>query len=163
MYTNQTRKFLVQSSRRKQYQVVANNIDRYWTLIETTKRRTEGDLIVARRRIIWHMQERDIVLKHQVFDDEISKAHKEEILATGMTFQMTLQDDHRQTWKYQFIGVLSGTATTFSLHLWCQAIPQAECQLLLLQKSNAKPSISSCAYIYGPHYYNAEPFVPIGM
>ena len=45
MYTDQTGKFPVQSSRGQQYQVVAHNIDINWTLTETTKRRTEGDLV----------------------------------------------------------------------------------------------------------------------
>ena len=117
------------------------------------------------------MEERNIVPKHQVLDNELSKAYKQEILATGMTFQPELPDDHSQkigekaiqTQKDHFIGVMSGTSTTFTLHLWCQDIPQAERQLLLLRKSNVNPTISAYAYVYGLHDYNAEPFVPIGM
>ena len=56
---------------------------------------------------------------------------------------------------------MSGTATTFPLHLWCQDIPQAE--QLPLGKSNVNPAISDYAYVDVPHEYNAEPFVPIGM
>ena len=51
----------------------------------------EERLIILRR-----MQERSIVPKHQVLDNEISKTYKEEILATGMTFQLALPDDHRR-------------------------------------------------------------------
>ena len=88
-----------------------------------------------------------------------------------MNFQLALPDYHCrnisekfiQTWKYHFIGVMSGTASTFLMHLWCQAIPKAECQLILLWKSKLDPAISAYAYMYGPHDYNAEPFVPIGM
>ena len=88
-----------------------------------------------------------------------------------MTFQLSLPDEHCrnitekyiQTWKYHFIGFMSSTATTFPLHLWCQAIPQSERQLILLQKSNVNPAISAYTHLYGPHYYNAEPFLPIGM
>ena len=58
---------------------------------------------------------------------------------------------------------MSGIATTFPLHLWCQAIPQVERQLLLLRQSNVNPTISAYAHVYGPHEYNAEPFVPILM
>ena len=103
------------------------------------------------------MQERGIVAKHQVLDNKISRAYKEEILATGMNFQLALPDDHRrniseksiQTWKEHFIGVMSGTATTFPLYLWCQAIPQEERQLLLLRKSQCKPSnISICTCVW---------------
>ena len=47
------------------------------------------------------------------------------------------------TWEYHFISIMSGTATTFPLHLRCQAIPQAERQLILLWKFNVKPVISA--------------------
>ena len=40
MYTDQTGKFPVRSSRGKQYMVVAHHVDRNWTLIETTSHRT---------------------------------------------------------------------------------------------------------------------------
>ena len=52
---------------------------------------------------------------------------------------------------------------TFPLHLWCQATPQAELQLMLLSISNINPKISSYTHVYCQHDYNAEPFVPIGM
>ena len=127
------------------------------------KRRTEGYLIAARRRILQCMQERGIFPKHQFLYNEISKAYKTYILATGMTFHLALPDNNRrniaeksiQTWKYHFIGVMSGTVTTFPMHILCQAIPQAERQLLLIQKSNVNPAISAYAYVYGLHYYNA--------
>ena len=88
-----------------------------------------------------------------------------------MSYQLVKPDDHRrniaerdiQTWKNHFVGVLSGTAATFPLHILCQPIPQAERQLMLLSMSNVNPKISSYAHVYGQHEYNAEPFVPIGM
>ena len=46
---------------------------------------------------------------------------------------------------------------------WCQAIPQAECQLMLLSMSNLNPNISSYAQVYGQHDYKAEPFITIDM
>ena len=62
-----------------------------------------------------------------------------------------------------FFGVLSGAAATFPLHPWCQAIPQAERQLMLLSMSNVNPKISSYPHVYGQHDYKSDPFVPIGM
>ena len=87
-----------------------------------------------------------------------------------MEYQLIPPDDHRrniaekaiQTWKYHFIAALSGTCSNFPLHLWCQTIPQMERQLLLRQ-SNSNPKISTYAYLYGHHDYNAVPFVPIGI
>jgi hypothetical protein len=68
-----------------------------------------------------------------------------------------------QTFKDHFIGVLSGCAPTFPLHLWCQLLPQVERQLLLLQQSPLYPNLSAYAHLYGNHNYNKHPFVPIGM
>ena len=88
-----------------------------------------------------------------------------------MTYQLALLDNQRHnisekeihTWKDHLVGVMSGTAANFPTHLWCQAVPQAELQLLLIRQSNVHPVISAYAYVYGPHDYNAELFVPIRM
>ena len=42
-------------------------------------------------------------------------------------------------------------------------MPQVERQMLLLRQSKVDLKISACTYLYGPHNYNAKPFVPIGM
>ena len=68
-----------------------------------------------------------------------------------------------QTWKDHFVNVLRGTADKFPMHLWCQLIPQMEHQLWLLIQTNSNPKVSTYIHLYGPHNYNAEPFVPIGM
>ena len=83
-----------------------------------------------------------------------------------LTIDVGVGEDFRfdiQTWKNHFVGVLSGTAATFPLHLWCQATPQAERQLMLFSMSNVNPKISSYTHVYGKHDHNAKPFVPIGM
>ena len=66
-------------------------------------------------------------------------------------------------WGLFLIGVLSSTAASFPEHLWCQIIPQAKRQLLLLRQSTTNPKISAYAHVYGPHDYNVTSFVPVGM
>ena len=108
---------------------------------------------------------------HQILDNEASKEYKGAITKSGMTFQRVPPDDHRrnvaekaiQTWKDHFISVSSGTASTFPLHLWCQLLPQMEKQLHLLRQTNANPKVCTYTHLYGPHDYNAIPFVPIGI
>ena len=93
-------------------------------------------MILAQRRAMVRMKHQGIVPKHQVLDNEILAAYRKEIWATYTTFQLVPPDDHHcnlaekaiQTWKYHFIGVMSGKAATFPVHLWCQAILQAERQ-----------------------------------
>ena len=58
---------------------------------------------------------------------------------------------------------MSGTAVAFPIHIWFQAMPQAERQLFLLRQSNVNPNVSAYSQLYGPHDYNAVPFMPIGM
>ena len=109
--------------------------------------------------------------KHQILDTEASKKYKAAIMLSGMTFQLVPPDEHHQNiaekaiqfWKNHFVLVLSGAARTFPLRLWCQVIPQAGRQLLLLRQSNVNPKISSYAHIYGAHDYASLPFIPIGM
>ena len=108
---------------------------------------------------------------HQILDNESSAKYKEAITKSGMTYQLVPPDNHRQNimekaiqfWKDHFVEVLSGTATTFPLHVWCHAIPQAERQLLLLRQSNINPKIVLYAHLYGAHNYSTLPFVSIGM
>jgi hypothetical protein len=84
-----------------------------------------------------------IVPMHQILDNQASAAYKTAIKTTKMTYQLVPPDDHRQnmaeksiqTFKNHFVSILSRCAPTMPMHLWCQLLPQAELQLLLLQQS----------------------------
>eukprot|EP00804_Cyclotella_cryptica_P024119 CCRYP_007336-RA/>CCRYP_007336-RA protein AED:0.15 eAED:0.19 QI:0/0/0/1/0.33/0.25/4/0/962 len=157
--------------RSNRYQMILYHTDSNSIWVEPTKNRTEGELILARTRALSRMRACGLSPKRQVLDNEASAAYKQAILDSGMTYQLVPPDDHRrnvaekaiQTWKDHFVAVISGTADKFPLHLWCQLIPHMERQLNLLRQSNANPKISAYAHLYGPHDYNAAPFVPLGM
>eukprot|EP00804_Cyclotella_cryptica_P012520 CCRYP_017704-RB/>CCRYP_017704-RB protein AED:0.24 eAED:0.24 QI:0/0/0/1/0.5/0.33/3/0/909 len=171
VYSDQTGQFPHVSSRGYRYQMILYHTDSNLIWVETTKNRTEGELILARTRALARMRACGLSPKRQVLDNEASAAYKQAILDSGMTYQLVPPDDHRrnvaekaiQTWKDHFVAVISGTAAKFPLHLWCQLIPHMERQLNLLRQSNANPKISAYAHLYGPHDYNPAPFVPIGM
>eukprot|EP00804_Cyclotella_cryptica_P018671 CCRYP_007187-RB/>CCRYP_007187-RB protein AED:0.29 eAED:0.29 QI:0/-1/0/1/-1/0/1/0/524 len=171
VYSDQTGQFPHVSSRGYRYQMILYHTDSNSIWVEPTKNRTEGELILARTRALSRMRACGLSPKRQVLDNEASAAYKQAILDSGMTYQLVPPDDHRrnvakkaiQTWKDHFVAVISGTADKFSLHLWCQLIPHMERQLNLLRQSNANPKISAYAHLYGPHDYNAAPFVPLGM
>ena len=107
------------------------------------KTRIEGGVMLARRRALKQMHAVGIIPKRQFLDNETSTAYRQEIMKTGVTYQLVPPDDHRrniagktiQTWKDHFISVCSGVSTHFQIHLWCRLIPQAEKQLLLLSFS----------------------------
>jgi hypothetical protein len=117
------------------------------------------------------MQKAGIVPKHQVLDIQASVAYKKAINDSNLTYELVPLDDNQrnmaekdiQTFKDHFVGVLSGCAPTFPMHLWCQLLPQVERQLLILQQSRLHPNLSAYVHIYGNHDYNKHPFVPIGM
>ena len=128
-------------------------------------------MIKAQCRGVIRMKLQGITTAHQVLNSKISQTYKDEIRESGMSYQLVPPDNQRrniaersiQTWNNHFVGVLSGAAATFTLHIWCQAIPQAKRQLMLLSMSNVNPNISYYAHVYGQHDYNTKPFIPIDM
>jgi hypothetical protein len=66
--------------------------------------------------------------------------YKAAIEASGMTYKLVPLDDHHrnmaeraiQTFKDHLVGVLSRCASSMSIHLWCQLLPQVKRQLLIL-------------------------------
>ena len=78
-------------------------------------------MILSRRRALDRMKDQGVVSNHKVLYNEISAAYRMEIKTTNMTFQLVPLDDHRpylaekaiQTWKYHFVGVISGTKSGF--------------------------------------------------
>ena len=132
---------------------------------------TEGEMMLARRQGLKLKNAVVIITKRQVLDNETSMAYRQEIMETGVTYQLVPPDDHRQniaekiiqTWKDHFISGCSGVSAHFPMHLWCRLIPQAEKQLLLFSQTYINPNISVFAYLYGLHDYNSQPFVPIDM
>ena len=134
MYTDQTGKFPHVSRQWNRYMMVVAHIDSDSIWVEPMKNRTEGEIMLARRRAIKRMHAVGIIPKRQVLDNKTSMAYRQEIMETGMTYQLVPPGDHRrnisektiQTWKDHFISVCSGVSAHFPMHLWCKLIPQAE-------------------------------------
>ena len=126
MYTDQMGKLPHRSIRRNRYQRILHEIDGKSTWIEPMKKKTEEEMILARRRALERMKAQGIVPTHQVLDNEISVAYRQEIKQTSMTYQIVPPYDHQsileekaiQTWKDHFIGVMRRTAATLPSHLW---------------------------------------------
>ena len=171
IYADQAGKFPYGSSRGFQYQMILYHVDGNSIWVEPIENKTEDELILAWSWVLLHMKACGQRPQHQVLDNKISAAYKSAITTSGMSYQLVPPNDHQrniaekaiQTWKDHFVATLSGTANNFPLHLWCQRIPQMECQLNLLHQSHSNPKVSSYAHLYGHHNYNCHPFVPIGM
>ena len=85
MYTDQTGKFPHLSSQGNKYMMVLDHIysDSIW--VEPMKNRTEGEMMLARRRAIKRMHAVGIIPKRQVLDNKASMAYRQEIMETGRT------------------------------------------------------------------------------
>ena len=60
------------------------------------KNRTEGEMILACRRVLNRMRLQSIVRTHQVLDNKISVTYKTEINANDMAYQLVPPNDHRR-------------------------------------------------------------------
>ncbi len=151
--------------------MVIHNINSNSLWVEALKNNTGGELILGCARALECMGRAGIVPKHQVLGNQVSARYKKAIGSSDMNYELVPPDDHQsnmaekaiQTFKDHVVGILSGCAPTFSLHLWCQLLPQVERQLLLLQQLQLHPNLSTYAHVYGHHDYNKHPFVTIGM
>ena len=112
-------------------------------------------MILDRRCALERMKDQGIVTKHQVLDHKISAVYKLKTNKASMNFQLVPPDDDRRnlankvihTWKDNFIGLMNRTSSVLPDHLWCQAIMNAERQLMLLRRSNVNPKISAYAHV----------------
>ena len=133
MYTDQTGRFSHVSSQGNRYMMVLAHIDSDSIWVDPTKNRTEGEMMLYKRQALQRMHTVEITPKRQVLDNKKSMSYMQEIMATGMTYQLVPPDEHRrniagkkiQTWKYHFIAVCSGVSSNFIIHLWFRLIPQS--------------------------------------
>ena len=68
--------------------MILNEIYGKSTWIEPMKKKTEEEMILARRRALERMKAQGIVPTHQVLDNEIYMAYRLEIKQTSMTYQI---------------------------------------------------------------------------
>jgi hypothetical protein len=87
-----------------------------------------------------------------------------------MTFQPVPPHDHWrnlvekaiQTFKDHYITILCRADKSFPLNLWDRLLPRTEHTLNMLRPSQMTPTISTYAYLWKQHNYNANPFAPLG-
>ena len=86
MYTDQTGNFPHVSIQGNRYMMVLAHIDSDSIWVEPMKNRTEGGMMLARRRALQKMHAVGIIPKRHVLDNETSMAYRQEIMATRMTY-----------------------------------------------------------------------------
>lgn len=74
--------------------MILHEVNKKSTLVKLIMNMTQGRLVKARRRALGRMKLQDIVPKHQILDNDIADAYKEEIRKTGMSYGLVPLDDH---------------------------------------------------------------------
>ncbi len=107
------------------YIMIIHNVNSNSSWAEALKDNPGGKLILAWAQALEQMQKAGIVPKHQVLDNQASAAYKKAIGNSNVTYKLVPPDNHQrntakkaiQTFKDHFVGVFSGCAPTFPMHL----------------------------------------------
>ncbi len=171
MYTDQTGKFPITSSRGNKYLMVAVELDGNYIDAEPLKTRTAQSLIKAYKAIHARWKATRVICPNwHILDNEAPEELKQAIRENGCRVELTPADQHRrniaeraiQTFKGHFISVLAGVADDFPIHQWDELLPQTILTLNLLRQSNIAPNISAYAYHHGNFDYDRMPLAPMG-
>ena len=171
MYTDQTGRFPVVSSRGNKYLMVACELDGNYIDAEPLQNRSASQLTQAYQNFFTRWKATNVLAPNwHILDNEAPEALKNAIRGNGCRVELTPADMHRrnaaeraiQTLKGHFISVLAGVANDFPTSEWDQLIPQAILTLNLLRPANVAPNVSAYAYHHGQFDYNRMPLAPMG-
>ena len=151
IFTDQTGRFPVVSSKGHKYDIVLYDYDSNAILAEPLKSRNQQELVRAYSTLHKYLTDRGLKPRLQKLDNECPEALKQFMRAKDVEYQLVPPYDHRQnsaeraigTWKDHFISGLASLDPAFPMHLWCRLIPQCNQTLNLLRPSRVclrKPS-----------------------
>ena len=114
--------------------------------------------------LLKRLKQAGVEVKKHVMDNECSDKMKELIKSECMS-ELAIPGCQRRNlaeigiklFKNHFLSILSGVDKSFPTHLWDKLLPQAELTLSLLRQSNATPSVSVHAHLFGNFDYNRMP------
>lgn len=170
VYTDQTGRFPVTSSRGNKYIMVAYEYDSNTIHAEALKSRTGNSIKQAYQIIRDLLVHRGLSPKIHILDNECSQILKEYMDDENETYQLVPPHLHRrnaaeraiQTFKNHFLAGLMSTNPKFPFYLWCRLLPQAVTTLNLLRQSRINPKLSAYAQLNGEFNFNATPLAPPG-
>ncbi|KAL7480170.1 hypothetical protein ACHAW6_005874 [Cyclotella cf. meneghiniana] len=171
MYTDQTGRFPITSSRGNKYTMVAVELDGNYIDAEPLKSRKAAELTRAYKAIHNRWKATGVIAPNwHILDNEAPEEFKQAIRENKCRVELTPADMHRrnvaeraiQTYKGHFISIIAGVSDDFPIHQWDELIPQAVTTLNLLRQSNVAPNVSAYAYHHGNFDYNRMPLAPLG-
>jgi hypothetical protein len=170
IYTDQTGRFPVTSSRGMKYLMILYEYDANLIWAEPIKNRTGPTLVDAYSTLHTMLVKAGRKPKLQRLDNEASEALKAKMHEEQVSFQLVPPGIHRRnpaerairTYKNHLIAGLSSCDPDFPMHLWCRLVKQANITINLLRRSRINPALSAYAQVHGAFDFNATPMAPPG-
>jgi hypothetical protein len=170
IYTDQSGRFPIQSSRGYTSLMVYYDVDANCIDVKPLRNHSDNQMIPA-YKALWERTNRgrNNKPKMHILDNEASNTFKAAI-KENCDLQLVPPDTHRrnlaeraiQTFKSHFIAILAGVDPSFPMNLWDRLLSQTVATLNLLRQSNKNPTISAYQHVYGIFDYNKTPFGPLG-
>jgi hypothetical protein len=170
IYTDQTGRFPVVSSKGNKYIIILYDYDSNAILAQPIKDRTAPALLRAFQVMEQELVARGLKPKLMKLDNEASKLLKTYLRQQNITFQLVPPYSHRRnsaerairSFKDHLIAGLCSTDKSFPMHLWDRLLPQAVITLNMLRTSRINPKLSATTHIYGQYDFNIAPKAPQG-
>jgi hypothetical protein len=170
IYTYQTGRFPVVSSKGNTYIMILYDCDSNAILAQHIKYRTAPELLKAFQVMEQDLVARGLKPKLMKLDNEASKLLKTYLHQQNITFQLVPPYSHRRnaaerairSFKDHLIAGLCSTDKSFPMHLWGILLSHAVITLNMLRTSRINPKLSAATYIYGQYDFNRAPMAPPG-
>jgi hypothetical protein len=170
IYTDQTGRFPVVSSKGKKYIMILYDYDSNAILAQPIKYQTAPELLKAFQFMEQELVARGLKPKLMKLDNEASKLLKAYLHQQDITFQLVPPYSHSRnsaerairSFKDHLIAGLCSTDKSFPMHLWDRLLPQAVTTLNMLRTSRINPKLSAATHIFGQYDFNRAPMAPPG-
>ena len=170
LFTDQTGRFPVTSSRGNNYIVIFYVVDANYIKSYPIKSRHRTELIRAYDNVYSFLRTRGYRPQLHKLDNETSKDVESFIANNNASHQYTPPDMHRtnpaeraiRTWKNHFVAIRAGTPSTYRLSNWCKDLEQTDITLNMMRPCTQNPKLSAHEAMEGMFSFDATPMAPIG-
>jgi hypothetical protein len=170
IYTDQTCRFPVVSSKGNKYIMILYDYDSNAILAQPIKYRTAPELLRAFQVMEQELVARGITPTLMKLDNEASKLLKTYLHQHNIPFQLVPPYSHRRnaaerairSFKDHLIAGLCSNDKSFPMRLWDILLPQAVITLNMLRTSRINPKFSASTHIYGQYDLKRAPMAPPG-
>jgi hypothetical protein len=170
IYTDQTGRFPVVSSKENKYIMILYDYDSNVILAQPIKDITAPEILRAFQIMEQELVPRGLKPKLMKLDNEASKLLKMYLHQQNLTFQLVTPYSHRRnaaervirSFKGHLIAGLCSTGKLFPMHLWDRLLPQAVITLNMLRTSRVNPKLSASTHIDGQYDFKRAPMAPPG-